>query len=188
MGFLRTYGPRLGVFALIVGVFAGILALHLNSRNREAADVGLRLDRALALPEDELDKRITELRGILKDSPGCEAEPWVSLALGDQLFRRAQASKADEARRFAEEAYAVFSAIPRKTPAHAAAPLALFSAGCAAEELGKPAEALRLYNELQDNYGQSYLVSGGDKSLRESHVQGLTERVQKYREAFPSGS
>ena len=186
MGLLRIYGPRLGVFALIVGVFAGILALHLHSKNREASDVGQRLDRALTMPEDNLDERIVELRGILKDDPGCEAEPWVNLALGNHLFRKAQASKGEESKRLAEEAYAVFSSIPGKAHNHAAAPLALFSAGCAAEELGKTTEALMLYKELKDSYGQSYVVAGGDRSL--VHVEGLTERIQKFREAFPPAS
>lgn len=185
---LRDYGPRLGIFALLVAAGAGIVGLRAHLKAGEAEEVSRRLDAALAMPEADHDGRIGALKALLKDAAGCEAEPWILLALGNQLYKKAEDLQAGEASAALNlDAHDLFIGIARKHPAHAVAPLALFSAGCAAEQLGNGTEALRLYNELQQRYPSTYLVVGGENSLTGRHSEGLQERITRLKLAFPNG-
>lgn len=190
-GFLRLladYGPRLAVFALLVGLFAGWLALRAHLRDRRESAIGSRLDRVLLLPEDDLDKRIAELRALAMDAASTEAEPWVLLTLGNDLYRKAESARGEEARRLREDAYRVFLAARDRHPNHAAAPLSLFSAACAAEQLGNATAAKGHLNDLRDRYPSTYLVRGARGfSLETFHSEELTERIQRLRKDFPEG-
>lgn len=189
LSFLVQYGPRLGVFAVVLGVAAGLLALRAHLKAAEASDVGVKLDRALALPEADLDQRIGVLRKLLQDYPGCDAEPWIRLSLNNQLYRKAgKAATKAEADVIWQEAYAGFLEVYERYHDHAAAPLALFSAGCAAEQLGRATDARRLYGNLKQDYPSTYLVDGpGEGSFQQFHTEGLNERVEQLRKAFPDG-
>ena len=186
--FLGDYGPRLGIFVVLVGVLAGLLALRMHIRGREAGEVGTRLDAALSLPESQMDARIAALRALMNDVPNAEARPWILLALGNQLFHKAQAAPGPASAPVLEEAYGLFQTVADQNADHAAAPLALFSAACTAEEMGNATNAVRLYGDLKERYPGTYLVSGaGADSFQKRHAEGLAERITRLRQAFPEG-
>lgn len=186
---LRDYGPRVGVFLILLGVVAGLLALRAHLKAQEASDVGMRLDRALSLPDAQRETRIETLRTLLRDYGGCDAEPWILLALGNQLYQKATTgSVRQEADALNTEAYALYKRVYEGTPDHAAAPLALFSAGCTAEQMGRATDATRLYGDLKQDYPSTYLVVGsGDSSFQKFRTEGLNERLDQLRKAFPEG-
>ncbi|GEM_PF-5917139 len=177
-GFLKRYGPRLGIFVLLLAAVASLVALRVYFKGRQSTDVGARMDQILDLPDASA--RIEPLRTLLKENPGCEAEPLLLNCLGNQLFQKAEGLEAAEATTLNREAAALFAQVYERFPDHPAAPQALYSAACCAEQLLQESEARRLYGDLQSNYPATFLI-------RELRIEGLGERMRAYREAFPDG-